>query len=72
MVNVSFCMRWSAGALVNWGGGGMDMEEGCMDSCLISAIWYRYKQLTSLEEFYLRQGSAFLAKWRVLEKEMAS
>ena len=41
------------GAPVNWGGGCRDMEEGCMDSCLISAIGYRYKQLTSFEEFYM-------------------
>ena len=54
VVPFSYCC-WP-GAPANWGGGGRDIEEGCIISCLISAIGYRYKQSTSFEEVY-KDGS---------------
>ena len=51
------------------------MAEGCMVSCLISAIGYRYKQLTSLKEWNLklkqeRKGCRSDRCWNNVERGM--
>ena len=35
---------------MNWGGGGRDIEDGCIFSCLISAIEYRSEQSKLVED----------------------
>ena len=63
VVPFSYCC-WP-GAPVNWGGGGRDIEDGCIFSCLISAIEYRSGKSKLLEDVEKMEDAADASEGRL-------